>query len=70
MNVFYSSLLTLYSHSRCSKPEAIDKVHGGGRSHSGRDPESLPFPMSCHVKEKEDGFLVLVLPFTIFEIFK
>lgn len=32
--------LLITAHSRCSKPEATDKVCGGGRIHSGGEPES------------------------------
>lgn len=57
--------LLITAHSRCSKPEATDKVCGGGRIHSGGEPESLLFPIGCHIKEKEDELLVLILPLLI-----
>lgn len=61
--------LLITAHPRWSKPEAKDKVPVGERTHIGGEPEKLPFPMDCHIKEKRDGFLVLILLLTTFVFF-
>ena len=48
--------LLITAHPRWSKPEAKDNVPVGERTHLGGEPEKLPFPMDCHIKEKKRWF--------------